>query len=151
MSTKTVKQALFASLDKVGNTNGHASPQSQDPIVPYLHEYYVTTLGESYFKKRRENAKKELNKRLTEVQLTKLKKAADEVAKNQVADTCALVESDHYMLNVEIKNGASYFDVATLKVRLMRDYKMDATEVEAIIESCTLRRDPSQSWQVVEL
>lgn len=151
MSTKTVKQALFASLDKVGNTNGHACPQSQDPIVPYLHEYYVATLGESYFKKRRDNAKKELNKQLTDVQLSKLKKVVDDVSKSRVANTCALVESDHYTLNVDIKNGASYFDVATLKVRLMRDYKMDATEVEALIESCTLRRDPSQSWQVVEL
>jgi hypothetical protein len=47
-----------------------------------------------------------------------------------------------------MKNGASFLDTQKLKVELMKSMK--ATEVEALFERCTDRRDPSQSWKVIE-
>lgn len=145
-----IKAKLFGALDKIGNTNGHASPASQDPAVPALHEYFVATHGEAYFKKRRDAAKKALDGVLSDQQKKKLTAAVTGVKQNEVADTCTLVETDPYVLSVDVKNGASFLDVQQLKVTLMREHKMDATKVEALIESCTNRRDPSQSWKVVE-
>lgn len=146
----TIKQKLFAALDKIGKTNGHGVPTSQDPSVPLIHEYHVTTLAESYFKKRRENAKKSLEKALTAPQKKLLEDGVVSVKKNEVADSVTLGETDPYILSVDVKTGASFLDVQQLKVALMREHKMDATKVEALIESCTDRRDPSQSWKVTE-
>lgn len=148
--SNTIKQNATAALEKIGNTGNHACPQSQDPSVPLQHEYYVATLGEAYFKKRREVAKSKLEKSLGKVQLKKLEDAVVGVKRDEVADTCTLIEADQYITSVDIKNGASFLDTAQLKVTLMRDHKMKATEVEALIEKCTDRRDPSKSWKVVE-
>lgn len=146
----SVKQKLFAALEKIGNTNGHSCPENQDPAVASLHEYYVATDGEAYFKKRRENAKKKLEKDLSAPLKKKLDKSVSDVKDSEVANTCTLIETEPYVLSVDIKNGATYLDVPKLKVALMRDYKMNATAVEALIEKCTDRRDPSKSWKVTE-
>lgn len=146
----TIKQKVIAALDKIGNTNGHSCPENQDPAVALLHEYYVSTDGEAYFKKRREMAKKKLEKEVTPVLKKKLEKAVQGVVENEVPDTCTLTETEPYVLTVEVKNGASFVDMGALKVALMRDHKMNATTVEALIEKCTSRRTPAQSWRVTE-
>lgn len=146
----SIKQKLFAVLDKIGNTNGHSCPESQDPAVPLLHEYFIATDGEAYFKKRREVAKKKLEKELSAPLKKKLDKHVADVKETEVADTCTLTETEHYVLSVDVKNGASYVDMADLKVMLMREHKMNATAVEALIEKCTKRREPSKGWRVVE-
>lgn len=148
--TQQIKAKLFTALDKIGNSNGHAAPASQDPVVPSLHEYYVATHGEAYFKKRRENAKKCFDAILNDQQKKRLEKIIAETKTSEVGDSCTLVETDPYVLSVDVKNGASFLDVSLLKVTLMREHKMNATQVEALIEKCTDRRDPSQSWKVVE-
>lgn len=146
----SIKAKVMAALDKIGNHNGHAAPTSQDPLVPLLHEYYVCTDAESYFKKRREVAKKKLEKELTPAHTKALDKVIKGVKDNGVGDTALILETDPYFLNVECKNGATYVDLPALKVKLLTEHKMNATVVEALIEGVTLRRDPSQSWRVVE-
>jgi len=149
MSTN-IKAKLFAALEKLGKQNGHSAPTSQDMAVGKLHEYYVSSHGEAYFKKRRELAKKELDKFLTQIQQKKIMDTVVSVKRTEVADTCTIIETDPYIFSVDVKNGASFLDTGALKVALMRDHKMNATEVEALIEKCTSRRDPSQSWKVTE-
>lgn len=146
----SIKQKLFAALDKVGKTNGTACPNSQDPAVPLLHEYFVATDGEAYFKKRRDVAKKALEKELSGPLKKKLEKAIAAVRETEVADTCTLIETGPYVLSVDVKNGASFIDMGELKVALMRDHKMNATTVEALFEKCTKRREPSKGWRVIE-
>lgn len=150
MASTTIKQKVMGALDKIGRTNGHNVPESQDPSVPLQHEYYVATLGEAYFKKRRDKAKTALEKSINDIGKKKLDKAIAGVKENEVADTCTLIESDPFITSVDIKNGASYLDPALLKVTLMREHKMNATQVEALFEKCTGRREPAKSWQVVE-
>lgn len=145
-----IRTKLFAALDKIGNANGHGVPESQDPAVPLLHEYYVATHGEAYFKKRREVAKKALENTLSPIAKKELERAVTSVKETEMASSVTLTETEPYILSVDIKNGASFLDVAALKVTLMREYKMDATKVEALIESCTSRRNPSQGWKVTE-
>lgn len=145
-----IKPHLFAAMDKLGTIGKHAQPESQDPMVPLLHEYNVSTLGESYFKARREKAKKALDKALDAQHRKKISDCVVSVKKNEIGESVSVIETDPYIFNVEIKNGASFLDTAALKTTLMKDHKMTALQVEALIEQCTDRREPSQSWRVVE-
>lgn len=146
-----IKAAVMKALDKIGATNGHATPVTQDPSVPLVHEYNVATLGESYFIARRKKAKERLEKSLNELQIKRIDKLVDETAKNEAGDSAVIIENDPYIVTMETKMGASYLDTAALKVALMQaPYKLTALQVEALIEQCTKRRDPSKSWKVTE-
>lgn len=146
----SVKTKLTDAMDKLGKTNGHTCPASQDPMVPLIHEYHVATLGESYFKARRDKAKKKLDEALTDVQRDKLHKSAKNVIKSEVSESVEISLTDPYTLSVDLKNGASYVDMTALKNTLMKDHHFTADMVEKLIESSTKRRDPSQSWKVTE-
>lgn len=145
-----LKAKLFAALDKIGNQNGHACPESQDPADALIHEYNVTTQAESYFKKRRDNAKAALEKALTDDGKKKLLKSVVSVKTNETPDTCTVIDAAHYSLVVDVKNGASFLDVAALKNAMARKLKMQMTEVEAMFEAATDRREPTQSWKAIE-
>lgn len=150
MKLQGMKSILFAALDKIGKTNGHNVPQSQDPLVALQHEYMITTDAEAYFKKRREKAKGLLIEAIGEEAQSRVDKTVATAKKLEVGDTCTVNETDKYTTVLDVKAGASFLDVAKLKVTLLRDHKMNSTEVEALIEACTSRREPSQSWKIVE-
>lgn len=144
------KTKLYAAFDKIGTSNGTRAPATQDTAVPMLHEYAVATAGESYFKKRREVAKKALERNLTDMQSATIDKTVAATKKNEVVNSCTLVETDPYSLVVDVKTGASFLDIAKLKVTLAKKHKLTTDQVEELITECTDRREPSQSWKVVE-
>lgn len=146
----SIKEAVNKALEKIGHHNGHGVPTTQDPMVPLVHEYNVATQGESYFKARREKAKKELTKSLTDVQNEAIATAVKETKKLGTGKSVSIVETDPYILSVETKKGASFLDTQKLKVELLTKHKMTMTDVDALIERCTGERDPSQSWKVTE-
>src|SRR5687768_17417195 len=124
-----LKPKLFAALDKIGKTNGHNVPDSQDTVTACLHEYHVATLAESYFKKRREVAKKVLEKQLTAPQIKKIEKAVSSVVDTQIGLPVEIIQSEHYNLQIELKNGATFVDMQKLKVELATKHKMKMIEV----------------------
>lgn len=144
MNALTFKQSLYAAFDKLGKSNGHNVPTSQDPITSVLHEYHVTTLAESYFKKRREVAKKNMLSKLSAAQVARLEKATKDI------QPATLVESEHYNMQVKPKNGASFLDEAKLRNTLMTKHKLKHEQVEALFNECMGRRDPSLSFEVTE-
>lgn len=146
----SIKDAVMKALDKIGNTNGHSAPQSQDQIVAVIHDYHVATIGESYFKARRDKAKKLLEKSIGVDTSDKLTKEIASVKRNQQGSTVEAFTTDPYSVQIELKNGASYLDVAKLKVTLARKFKLTTDQIEELIEESTDRRDPSQSWKVTE-
>jgi hypothetical protein len=146
----TIKEKVMTALDKIGNVNGTAAPTSQDPIVADVHEYNVATMGESHFKARRDKAKKKLEKQLNQVQLKKINKAIEDTINDGAGTTVTLIDTDTYTVQLETKNGQSFVDIEALKVILMRRFKLDATKCEALFEEVTKRRNPAQSWKVVE-
>lgn len=150
MATNVIKAAVIKALDRIGYHNGHSCPVDETNHIGFLHEYYVATLGESYFKKRREVAKKNLESILNDEATDTLDRAVKRVTKSEIGESVTIEETAVYILSVDLKNGASYLDVPALRVMLMREHKMDATEVEALIEKCTKRRDPSKGWKVQE-
>lgn len=146
----SVKTNAMSAFDKIGRTGNTACPDNQDPLVSVAHEYHVCTMGESYFKKRREDAKKKLVSSMSPKQSKELVTCVAGVKQNEVADTITLAETAPYIVAVDVKNGASFVDMAALKVTMARKLKLKMTEVEAIIEECTDRREPAQSWKIIE-
>lgn len=147
----SVKIKVNDALDKVGTRNGTAVPATQDPAVAAMHEYLVSTVMESYAKKRRERAKSKLSDMLSNVQQDKLSLATMGVKKSQVSDTVLLIDSNPYKLQVKINNGATYLDEAKLRSKIIKDFKLTAVQADELFESCRDRRAPSASWEVVEV
>lgn len=144
----SIKDKLFAALEKLGRSNGHSAPSSQDPADDVMHEYFVASTGESYFKKRREQAKAKLDKLITPEAGDRLAKAIASTKKTEMGGSLSVMQGEHYAFEIDIKNGASYLDTGKLKVELMK--RMTAIEVDSIFERATQRREPSQSWKVSE-
>ena len=144
----SIKDKLFAALEKIGKSNGHSTPSSQDPADSAMHEYFVASLGESYFKKRRENAKKGLDKLIGPEAAERLAKAILGVKKSELGTSIGVLDGEHYGFTIELKNGASFLDTKALKVELMK--RMTSIEVDTIFDRCSDRREPAQSWKVEE-
>lgn len=148
--TTNYKPSLYAALDKIGHTNGHNVPASQDPAVAVLHEYMTTTLAASYFDKRRDVAKKKMLDTFNDDVATRVLRAVADTKKNATGSAVTLMDGEHYSLVLKPKIGASYLDAAKLRTTLMKDHKMSLDQVDKLMESCTLRREPSLSYEVTE-
>lgn len=148
MSVKDIKSRIAAAFEKIGHTNGTTPPDTQDPLDRALHEYNVCAMGESHFKKRREIAKKKLEKIIGEDGLSRLARARAQVAKNELAVHVLVASSHVYSLDVHVKNGASYLDDKALRVELMK--MLDSDKVEQLWAKHTKRRDPSCTYGVLE-
>lgn len=146
----SIKTKVIDALDRVGKTNGHACPASQDPLVTTIHEYNVSTLGESFFKKRREIAKTELLKKLGDVATSKVNTLVLRTKKDGMGDKANIIDTEFYDVVVSTKQGATYLDEKALRVELMTKQKMRATEVDELFERCRARREPAVSYEVVE-
>lgn len=144
------KPSLYGALDKIGKTNGHNVPASQDPITAALHEYHATTLAESYFKKRREVAKNKLLKDLSDVQRKKVEKAIADTKKNEQGTAVTLIDSEHYNLTLKPRVGGAFLDEAKLRNELMTTHKMKHEVVEKLFADCQDRREPALSYEVTE-
>lgn len=136
-------------LEKIGNHNGHAAPVSQDPIDAALHEYDVCSIGESYFKKRREKAKAEMLLLISETANDTLNTAITNTKKTGVTGNIKVTEGAFYQLNAQIKNGASFLDEAVLAVELKK--KFPSADVDAAFEKARKKRSPSTVYTVVEV
>lgn len=147
MSTKS---KVIVALEKIGTSNGTKPPVAQDPLNAVIHEYHVSTIGESYFTARRKKAKAALERGINEVRRKTLIDAVKEVKSTEIGEKVTVAETEDYEALVNIKNGSSYLDVGTLKLELLKQYKLTTTQVEALIEKATLRREPSLSWEVME-
>lgn len=145
----SIKLDVTKAFDAIGSEIVKA-PESQDKINTIVHEYNVATIGESYWKKRREVAKKALEKSFTPVQLKAISDAVLRTKTDEVGDTVNIVETSHNILVLKTKNGATFLDEASLRIVMMRQLKLDATQVDAILEKARDRRDPTKSFEVVE-
>lgn len=145
MSTKI---KLAKALDKIGVSNGTAPPESQDTVDALIHEYNICTIGESYFKKRRENAKKLLLKSIGHDAAGRIDEAKDSVKKTEITSTVHVCKGQWYSLEAQVKNGASFLDVAALRVSLKKTFP--SADVDAAFEAAQDRRDPSVTLTAVE-
>lgn len=149
MSTQTfaaMRSKLMAALAKIGATNGHACPQTDSNIDPIMHEYLVSTDAESFFKKRRDKAKKAL---LAIVDGDELSDALARVTKNDAGENgVPLATGALYRVEADIKRPAQRFDQTKLRSELMREGKTPE-EVETLIDKCTKSSAPSITYKVV--
>jgi len=143
----SIKTDVNKELEAIGTSS---VPASQDVADKLIHEYNVATLGESYFKKRRDKAKTTLLNAFTQMQKDKIDGVIISTKRDEVGTSATLIESSAYILQVKSKNGAEFVDMQALKVTLARKYKLTTQQIEELITECTDRRDPSLSYEVVE-
>lgn len=144
-----LKAKINAALSKIGTTNGTAPKQSQDPLDALAHEYNVASSIVSIAEKRKEIAKKALLDGLSETATKALNDKKAAVAKTEVSDNVDLGSGAHNSISAQVKIGASYLDVAALRVELKK--YMPTDDVDKMFEAATKRRDPSVTINITEL
>lgn len=140
---------INAALAKIGKTNGTAPPDTQDALDLAAHRYGVAAIGSSFFEKEKKEAKSVLISALQPATHNRLSKAVKRVVDTGVKDDLELARGQHYAVSIEIKNGATYLDDASLRVELLK--KMKSTEVDALFDRHRKRRDPTVSYKVLEI
>lgn len=152
MAKKTVNDRLIAinsAMEKIGREGKHAAPTSQDPADALLHEYDVATIGESYFKKRREKAKGAM---LVVVSPEGNKRIDDAVQKTKLLEqgqTLVVLETQHFTMNLTTKNGATFFDDTAFINSLIRQ-GVAREVISKALEEGAKRRDPTMSYTIAE-
>lgn len=146
---KSLLSEVNKALEKVGTHNGTAPLPSQDPADVVMHEYYVATIGEAFFKKRRDNAKKALIKACdTYDASSRLSQAVADTVRTEMGATVNVGEAENFATTVDIRNGATYTDMVALQKLMAHDHGISQMDFEAAVERATLRRTPAQSWKV---
>ena len=131
-----LKSALGTALEKIGNTNGHAYPY-QDNTGRMLHDYYVATEGEAFFKKKREAVLKQL-------------KDSGILSNEPDAGSEAIVAStEMYDMSLKKSNPASRVDKALFAGALIKLFGAKPDKVEAFLSSVTKEGEPSRTYRAI--
>lgn len=138
--------AINRALEKIGNTDAQSAPESQDPMDAVLHEYFVASIGESYFTKRRETAKKTMLGLLSDESNGRIDKAVANTVKLSSGQAATISEAQHYALQLTTKNGAAYFDMDAFMNALRK--KVAPEIVDEAVKAGQKRRDPTRSYTV---
>lgn len=154
MYTNAVQKAL----DKIGNSNGHqfrdtwvsTDPRSlsnsqHDLFIKTclaVHEYNVSSLGASYFERRRKDARKIIDRVIDENDLTKA------YASVKPGGAGVILQTPIGMLTLKVKSPASRLDTTVLK-NALRARGVDVAVIEACFEMATLSNKPAESLEVV--
>lgn len=138
-----LKSKVLNTLDKIGRVNGTAPEKSQDPLDAIAHEFSIANIMRGYADKRYEAAKDMLAKSVND---DALEAACTSVAKTEVGETVLVGSGAYHQVNAQIRNGATYVDMAKLKVALMK--KLGSLAADDLIAECTTRRAPTVTYIV---
>ena len=136
-----LKAHITNALELIGDSGNTAAPAGQDPLDKAAHEYYVTSTLASIIDKRRDNAKKELLRNLAPQAIEDLEATKRMVIDNELSDDVDLGAGQHYSVTAQVKIGASFLDVDSLRVELKKTMPTD--KVDALFARHTKRRAPS--------
>jgi len=126
---------LTEALEAVGK-DGATKYTGNDKTGGMLHEYYVCTEAEGYFKKRRE------------VALDVIKAEFDDGIVSQGSEA-VLISSTHYDLILKVSNAPQRFDKALLPKALIDVFGATREQIDAIMELVTKDGSPSRSYRAV--
>lgn len=133
-----MRSSLSSALEKIGHTNGHAY-QGQDNSGALLHEYYVATEGESFFKKRREVAKAALEEAGMLEKAESVPSGSEEI----------IAVTKGYDLFLKVANPTQRFDKGLLPKVLINLFKAKPDQIDAVIAQCTKEGEPSRTYKAV--
>lgn len=132
-----LKARIAKDLAAIGND----APPSQDALDGAIYDYYVASTLSSMIDKRKEVAKKALLSTLAESATAELEAVKQSVAASELSDDVDLGAGQHFSVSAQVKIGASYLDVDSLRVELKKTMPTD--KVDALFARHTKRRAPS--------
>jgi len=138
-----MRAKLHRALDKVGKTNGHACPATTSNIDPVLHELYVTTECEAYFKTR-SAAAKSAALGLSDT----LDDAVQSVIDMDIGTSVTLVSGDLYTLTADISKPANRLDQRALRSWLQVECGLSQADVDHAFTECTNKNAPAKRIKV---
>jgi len=131
-----LRSSLSNALEKIGTTNGHAYTGTSNTAA-LLHEYWVATEGEGYFKKRRDAALKSL-------------KESGIIEKEPPAGSESIVvTSDYFDLSLKKSNPQQRIDKALFAKALIKLFRATPDKIEAFSEEVTKEGEPSRTYRAI--
>jgi hypothetical protein len=140
--------AIQTAMKKIGKQNGTKPPESQDPFDGTLYEYYVSKMGEKFFKDRADAAKDALLKELTPDVKAKIDSIIANTKKNNAGEGAIVGGGQYYALDFTTRKGSTRLDQAALRVKLMMKHKFTAEQVEELMTSCSSQDEPTKIYSV---
>lgn len=135
---------LQQKLAEFGTKNGFAPPQSQDPLDPILHEYFVASLGYSIMEKRR----KAILERMMVADTQEIVQATiDSVKKTKIAQSATLFQTPHYVCNLTVRAPAARFDKTAAANELMK-LGVSRDVIERAFEKASTHNQPAKVFAV---
>ncbi len=131
-----LRTSLSNALEMIGHKNGHAYA-GNDNTGALLHEYFVATEGEGYFKKRRDVALKTL-------------KESGLIEEEPPAGSESIVLSTKmFDLSLKKSNPSERFDKAALPKVLIKVFKATAKQIETVQSECVKEGEPSRTFRAI--
>lgn len=143
-----MRSKLMSALAKIGKNNGHACPVSQSNVDPVMHEYLVTSDAQSFFTKRRSEAKNVL---MSVIDTDMLDREIDNViATNIGTNGVELLRGEHYRCEADIKRPPVPNTVNKTKLRnILARMDWTSNDIDELVEACTDERKPTVTIKIV--
>lgn len=141
MSMKSELDAYFTKAVKKTGVD-----VTQDPLDQHLHDYAVYQQGESFFKKMRDKAKKEIEGLISQRTQSKIDAVKDEVSEKEVGNSILVGDTGNFTFEMQFKKPVSALDANALRVELLK--VMPEVKVDAILLKATVKRAPACTWKI---
>lgn len=142
-----LRAKIRQSLERIGNTNGHAMPPSGSNIDPALHEFFVAAEMQAYAKTRFDAAKDAAIE--AGVERGKIDELVTRVTKNMQGESAILADGELYQLSVNISKPAERLDQKALRSYMRVELGLDPDKVDAAFNACTTLASPAKTFKVM--
>lgn len=140
-----VRAALHKALAKLGYANSHMQPaEGSNNHDSLLHELFIASEGESYFKKRREAALDAVKRHLIEYN-----DGVDEIADAAPGTEQIMLRGGHYDLVVKKANPSSRLNKTKIENKLKVDYGLSMAEVLQFMAACSDESKPATTIKAI--
>lgn len=142
-----LRAKLRASMDKIGKTNGHAMPQSSSNIDGQLHELYVASEAQAYWKTRHDKAKAAALE--VAMPADELQEIVDRVIKNNAGESVIAAEGELYTMTIDMSKPADRLDAAALRSHLRIECGLTPEQLDAAWNAATKQSSPAKRIKVL--
>lgn len=144
--TAMLRAKVRKAMDKIGNTNGQTCPPSQHNHDPLMHELFVAAEGQSFFKKRYDDAKKKVfEAALTKKELTDITKR---VTDTMAGESITPIVGEVYSLSIEVCRPAASVDETALRNYMRTDLCLSPEVVDAAFKHAAKYARPAKRVKV---
>lgn len=132
---------LQTALHLLGREGDFAPPKSQDPADRVLHEYFVTDMAASLFKKRREDAKEAV---IAQASQDVVQRVIAGAVKQNAMQTETIASTEHYTAVFKAAKPVEAVDNKKFVTELIK-LGVHQETIDDALNAATLTRDPAKT------